>query len=821
MLGFQKQLRISLTVLIIALGASSTLPAPTQAQWAAAEGAAPVPLSHIAHPQKADHSSVATRQDASHPLTPLTITLAPPTAGEKSALHIDTQNPVPNLPLQIGFGRNIPVTFQGDVSTLLDWTPTADGGLVAHLHITSPQALALRVALAVSSSVHNRPDVEVRFMSLADPSQVFGPFGAQDLLTPAAAQTKTEKGPKANAEPFWSPVMEGDTIGIEVFLPSPAARSSFSLQLLHVSHLVDSVRHSQAKRLADIGRSGLCNIDMACQSTDPSNLAAATAKIVYTRNGSSFLCTGTLLNDNDGDTFIPYFLTANHCLSDPATAGTVNSFWFFERMSCDGSNPTSVTQVIGGSDLLASEQVTDFTFLQLNDATISNLSGIWFAGWDSSPLTNPAPILSIHHPRGDLKKWSAGNTTGFTPNPLLIAPPNASSHVRLIWSQGTTEPGSSGSGLFDTNGNLRGTLSGGVASCSAQGEPDFYGRFDHAFPSVERWLSFVPAQLSSGSMLSGSVQQGAWSEYKITTTSNDAQLIVRLTGLNQDADLYVRSGSRPSFNQFDCRPFTGDITAETCNLPLTGNQVYYIGINGFAADTTQFTLAVEVQSTSGLRPGHFDFCTETQPCAQGEGDCDSDRQCQGGLICRDDVGATYGFDPIADVCEVSSGGPRFGGFDFCTTDKPCAQSEGDCDSNSECQDGLICVSDIGARYGFDPIVDVCEVTGPPLGSFDFCSETNPCGQGEGDCDRNNECRDGLQCLNRDFGVLYGFDPLVDVCEVPGTRRGNFDYCAVAGPCPAGAGDCDNDSECLSGLRCLDDVGALYGFDPTIDVCDVP
>jgi len=739
-------------------------------------------------------------------------------------MQTDTQGAASNPPLQIGFGRDIPVTFQGDVSSLLDWTATADGGLIASLQITSPQALALRVALAVLGDVQDLQDAEIRFMSLADPSQVFGPFTAQDLLAPAAkaaAQTNPSKGPKATPEPFWSPVIEGDSIGIEVYLPSPAALSSFSLQLLQVSHLIQSVRHPQTKRLSDIGRSGLCNIGVQCQTTDPSNLAAATAKIIYTRNGGSFVCTGVLLNDNDGDTFIPYFLTANHCLSDPVTAGTVNSFWFFERASCGGSNPTSVTQFVGGSDLLATQPASDFTFLQLNDAAISDLSGIWFAGWDSSPLTNPAPIIGIHHPRGDLKKWSAGTTTGVSPNPLLIVPPDTSSHIRLTWSQGTTEPGSSGSGLFDTNGNLRGSLSGGAASCSARSEPDFYGRFDKTFPAVERWLSLVPAQLSSGSMLSGSVQQSAWGEYKITTTPNDSQLTVRLTGLNQDADLYVRSGSRPSFNQFDCRPFTGDTAAETCSLTVTGNQVYYIGVNGFAAGTTQFRLAVEVQSINGFPPGNFDFCTDAQPCAQGEGDCDSDQQCQSGLTCRNDVGANYGFDPIVDVCEVSNGGAGVGGFDFCTAGKPCAQGEGDCDNNSECQDGLICLSDVGARYGFDPIADVCEVSGLPLGSFDFCSDTTPCGQGEGDCDSTSECQDGLTCLNRDFGVLYGFDPLVDVCEVPGTRRGNFDYCAVAGPCPAGAGDCDDDTECLNGLSCVDDVGALYGYEPTIDVCEVP
>ena len=52
------------------------------------------------------------------------------------------------------------------------------------------------------------------------------------------------------------------------------------------------------------------------------------------------------------------------------------------------------------------------------------------------------------------------------------------------------------------------------------------------------------------------------------------------------------------------------------------------------------------------------------------------------------------------------------------------------------------------------------------GNWDFCSETNRCGIGEGDCDTDNECQSGLICLNQDVGADYGFHPHVDVCETP-------------------------------------------------------
>ena len=54
----------------------------------------------------------------------------------------------------------------------------------------------------------------------------------------------------------------------------------------------------------------------------------------------------------------------------------------------------------------------------------------------------------------------------------------------------------------------------------------------------------------------------------------------------------------------------------------------------------------------------------------------------------------------------------------------------------------------------------------PPGDFDFCSETYPCTVGQGDCDSDSECRPGLVCLNEDVGYAYGFNAYVDVCVRP-------------------------------------------------------
>ena len=46
----------------------------------------------------------------------------------------------------------------------------------------------------------------------------------------------------------------------------------------------------------------------------------------------------------------------------------------------------------------------------------------------------------------------------------------------------------------------------------------------------------------------------------------------------------------------------------------------------------------------------------------------------------------------------------------------------------------------------------------------------------------------------------------------------WSYCSAACPCDDGEGDCDKDSECKPGLICKHDVGAAYGATNTVDVC---
>lgn len=144
----------------------------------------------------------------------------------------------------------------------------------------------------------------------------------------------------------------------------------------------------------------------------------------------------------------------------------------------------------GGAAYLYSDPNTDGMLLRLNGTPPA---GSEFAGWDYALLPTSSNIIGIHHPSGDAKKVSSGQQLSRDADQNEVA-----------WLSGTTEGGSSGSGLFTTDStgyHLRGGLLGGNASCANTGSignagnRDYYSRFDLVFPNIATYLAPVPGPL--------------------------------------------------------------------------------------------------------------------------------------------------------------------------------------------------------------------------------------------------------------------------------------------------------------------------------------
>jgi hypothetical protein len=237
-----------------------------------------------------------------------------------------------------------------------------------------------------------------------------------------------------------------------------------------------------------IGESDYCERDIVCRTSPPSGFtstANAVARMVFTKSGSSYLCTGTLLNNG----FSPKkrtFWTANHCIGTQSVANTLQTYWFYQATTCNGSTVSSSARTLtGGAYLRHNNSARDTALLELKTAPPA---GAVYAGWSSAAIaaTNTA-IEGIHHPAGDVKKYSLGTVTLLSGNIDGKGP-----FYRVRWSTGVTEGGSSGSGLFTVSGGnyqLRGGLYGGLSYCSAPTDPDYYSRFADVYSSFSSYLT--------------------------------------------------------------------------------------------------------------------------------------------------------------------------------------------------------------------------------------------------------------------------------------------------------------------------------------------
>lgn len=238
------------------------------------------------------------------------------------------------------------------------------------------------------------------------------------------------------------------------------------------------------------GSSESCEVNVNCSVGDSWRIQQRGVARIYVREGyQAGYCTGTLINNtsNDGT---PYFLTADHC-GPEATESNFNQWKFrfnYEASGCtnpsseysiDYTDFTGCTKVAEGSNNGGS----DFYLLKLNNFTTQNAISVnaIYNGWDRSTSAKSGGGAGIHHPSGDIKKISffTSTPTSTTYNGGSDMTCAAYAHWKITWvnsgdKTGVTEGGSSGSPIFNSDGRVFGTLSGGASSCSASS----YSRYD-------------------------------------------------------------------------------------------------------------------------------------------------------------------------------------------------------------------------------------------------------------------------------------------------------------------------------------------------------
>ncbi|MBQ9255220.1 MAG: T9SS type A sorting domain-containing protein [Bacteroidales bacterium] len=298
-----------------------------------------------------------------------------------------------------------------------------------------------------------------------------------------------------------------DEIVFEYYQPK-SIRETASIELNEIGYFYrDVINYEEIKISEDekmykggFRTSGNCHINANCsEGEDYRDVQRAVCRILIRMSYyDTGWCTGTLINNTNEDK-TPYVLSAGHCIEEVASNNYYGQFVFYFNYESSGcSTPTqepSYTSLTGCTrlafDNTYANNGSDYWLMRLQNSVPQSMNPYW-AGWSRSTSTSRNGVC-FHHPNGDIKKIASYRTALTTSKYNDNA--DHAQHWIVRWAQtdnglGVTEGGSSGSGLFNEDGKLIGTLSGGYAYCgqAASNQIDYYGKFNQHFSNISQWL---------------------------------------------------------------------------------------------------------------------------------------------------------------------------------------------------------------------------------------------------------------------------------------------------------------------------------------------
>jgi hypothetical protein len=312
---------------------------------------------------------------------------------------------------------------------------------------------------------------------------------------------------------LWTAVVMGETAIIEARVPA-AGKDQLQLALAEANHGYRGF--GKTGSTGSFNASGACEIDVACPVGQPwLTQARALARITISGNT---LCSGQLVNNVRQDN-TPFFLTANHCGITSATASSVVFYWNYQNSVCGGNGTEPSYQTQSGSNWVAGDVTSDFTLIETAQQPQTSFN-LYFAGWNAGSDI-PQSGAVVDHPEGDVTKVAIYDTPATRVDNVTLCDGGLSllgvclgtTRTIDVWqvsySQGITEPGSSGSALYDQNQLIVGQLSGGTSACSGtsgNGMSDVYGRTEVAWTANAAASGQLKANLDPDN--TGTVQLG-------------------------------------------------------------------------------------------------------------------------------------------------------------------------------------------------------------------------------------------------------------------------------------------------------------------------
>lgn len=284
---------------------------------------------------------------------------------------------------------------------------------------------------------------------------------------------KHEDNPKGGAYSIEN--LKGDNVILEY-----VASEKIGKPRLHIADVGYKYLDEQGDPISGFDvSSNSCMVNVNCTEGDYwQNQKKGVLQLRVKRGSSTYLCSGSLVNNTNEDK-TPYVLTAYHCFEylSPAIIANTEFFFEYETPECETENRPTYKYHKGAEALVLNsiDDGSDGALLKLSEP-IPDDWDVYYNGWDrTNDGTTVTSGAVIHHPQGDVKKITLYNKPVTSGKWEDEAPDGT--HWTTTYSLGATDGGSSGAPLFNQNGYIVGTLTGGENKCSNPTGTDFYGKF--------------------------------------------------------------------------------------------------------------------------------------------------------------------------------------------------------------------------------------------------------------------------------------------------------------------------------------------------------
>ncbi len=335
----------------------------------------------------------------------------------------------------------VPIAVDLNMKNAGTWRDLPDGNRLWQCRIRSTDALGLALTL----ENFELPKGAKLFLLAPDGSSVLGAYDADN--NPASRK-------------FFIGFIRGKEAVLEYYEPKNAGKKAdFTIKTVY--HAYNQVMMGGV----GFGASVSCNINANCPTASnwQTQKQGVVRILVVTAQGTGW-CSGGLVNNTKQDGK-PYILSAYHCVDGLTPDYSQWTFFFnYESPNCQNPQTEPISRSIQGCMSRAGAQETDFLLLELNFRIALDVNA-QYLGWNRDSTVLPTSTVMIHHPKGDIRKYSRDSrpavvyNSGASWTNGAFSPPR--SHLNVIFDEGLVEPGSSGAPLFDPSGRIIGQLHGG------------------------------------------------------------------------------------------------------------------------------------------------------------------------------------------------------------------------------------------------------------------------------------------------------------------------------------------------------------------------